>query len=130
MVTDSDDSAPEATDDSSNRRSGRVSAQKAASASSRSNRGTSSQLAMAFMSVQFLLPAKPSCKMQSPRFTQSFLPRERLVQLALVEELFFRIKRTAEDDPDLLSVCSIHAEDPQPARRSAQVEIPRLDRKP
>src|SRR5437660_134295 len=47
MVTDSDDSADVATDDSINRRSGRFSAQNAASASSRSKSGTSSQFVMA-----------------------------------------------------------------------------------
>jgi hypothetical protein len=49
IVTDSAESVARATDNSIKRKSGRLTDQNAASASSRSKSGTSSQLEMAFM---------------------------------------------------------------------------------
>ena len=56
--------------------------------------------------------------------------RQRLIHLPLIEESFFRLERPRVDDPDLLAVRPIHAEDPDAAGRHAQVEKPRLHRKP
>src|SRR5438034_1931473 len=100
MVTDSADSADVATDVSISRRSGRFSAQKAASASSLPKRGTSSHTGIAFMANPFR-----SFRLGLPlqfRATPAPLLRERLVQLTLVEELFLRIKGPGVNDPDLL----------------------------
>src|ERR1051326_1393655 len=117
IVTDSADSVALATDDSIKRKSGRLTDQNAASASSRSNSGTSSQVEIAFIAA---------CR-SSYLF---ILLRQRLVQFALIEVLFFRIKRPRINDSDLFPIRPIHTEHANPALRPAQVEKTRLDRKP
>ena len=55
---------------------------------------------------------------------------QRLVELALVKEAFFRLKRASVDDPDLLTVGSIHTEDSKAAAGHTQVKKPGLSGEP
>src|SRR5437879_13671186 len=114
IVTDSAESVALATDNSIKRKSGRLTDQNAASASSRSNSGTSSQLEMAFIAsfcpiaprrpVGLNRPAHKAFVAPVPGqlyllptvacFSAPFRPillRQHLVQLPLIEVLFFRI---------------------------------------
>src|SRR5438445_10810153 len=154
IVTDSADSVARATDNSIKRKSGRLTDQNAASASSRSNSGTSSQFEMAFMAgYRPITPCRPfglnrpalnrSSRLRRsgsgstlpaiPCFSAPFPPnllREHLVQLPLIKVLFFRIKRSRIYHPYLFPVGPINTEHSDPAHLPAQVEEPRLDRKP
>src|SRR5882724_2550856 len=155
IVTDSAESVALATDNSIKRKSGRLTDQNAASASSRSKSGTSSQLEMAFMSryrpitprrpFGFNRPSAAACQnLVAPIPVQldlavvtwlaahypPILLRQHLVQLPLIEVLFFRIERSRINHPYLFPVGPIHAKHSDPAHRPAQVEEPRLDRKP
>src|SRR6266487_1658467 len=103
MLTDSESSAPATRAASMSRRSGRFSAQKAASACSLSNRGTSSQVERVFMAGSRVA--------------------EGLVHLALVEEFFLVLERPGVDDPDGLAVGAVDAEDAGASGGSAKVEI-------
>src|SRR6266540_974836 len=103
MVTDSESSAPATRAASMSRRSGRLSAQNAASACSLSNRGTSSQVESVFMAGSRVA--------------------EGLVHLALVEELLFVLEQPGMDDPDGLAVGSVDAENAGAVGGSAEVEV-------
>src|SRR5688572_25333067 len=105
MVTDSDASEEAATQLSISRRSSRLSAQKAASASSVSKRGISFQFAIAFMGSR-------GCQV--------------LIHLPLVKVVFLRSKGTRKDDTNRLAVRAVNAENAGAARRNAYVEIARL----
>src|SRR2546422_11530738 len=58
------------------------------------------------------------------------LLRQRLVQFPLIEVLFFRIERPRINHAYLFPVGPIHTENSDSAYGPAQVEEPRLDRKP
>src|ERR1035438_9498934 len=83
MVIESDNSLPAATELSMRRTSTRVSAQKAASDSSRSKRGTSSQLEMAFIKK---------------------LLGQGLSHFSLIKKSVFRFERSGKNDAGLFAV--------------------------
>src|SRR5262245_27892608 len=105
IVTDSDNSVPAATADSIKRKSGRFSAQNADSASSLSQRGTSSQLEMVFMSAV------------SSRVAQG------LVHLALIKKLLFRLEPARVDDAHRFAVGPVDCENALAIGSHAQIEI-------
>ena len=69
-----------------------------------------------------LRPTRMCPSLQSRRLrllTANFVPalaRQRLIQFALIEELFFRVKRPGINNPNLFPIRPIHAEHPGPAR--------------
>src|SRR5262245_61785466 len=105
MVIDSETSELAATVASMRRRSRRFSAQNAASASSLSKSGTSSQFVTAFIS----------------------LAAQGLVHLSLIKKLLFRFKGTGKDDSNLLPVRPVNAENARPAGGHTQIEVTRLN---
>src|SRR5262245_27952324 len=109
METDSDSSVPEATADSMRRRSGRLSAQKAASACSLSNSGTSSQLAIVFMHANLQACRAPdtwsgmaSSAAATATVTGSGIPQG-LVHLAFVKVSLFGLERPGVNHSDGLA---------------------------
>src|SRR5277367_110252 len=105
MVTESESSLPVViTASSINRTSIRLSAQNAASASSRSKIGISSQLEMAFILVNLL--------------------RQGLVQFALVKIAFLRLEGARENHAGLFAVGAVKSEDARTIRRRAEIEKP------
>src|SRR6266550_2012318 len=137
IVTDSVASLLLATADSINRRSGRFSPQKSASASSLSKIGTSSQFAIERIIKrpqdyrppdydEFCCPLSLGLVILFPVFS----PRECLIQLALIKKSFFGLERPRVNHPNLFSIRSIHAENPDSASGHSQIEEPRLNREP
>src|SRR5258705_7832135 len=102
IVTDSDISLLTASAASINRTSTRFSIQNAASASSLSNIGTSSQLATEFM-IKIRVP-------------QLLLTIQRLIKLSLVEKPLFGLKRSRVNDPDHFPIRPINTKYANPAR--------------
>src|ERR1700722_11439326 len=122
MATDSELSLLDATADSINRKSGRYSFQKSASATSLSNRGTSSQLVKEFITAIAI----------NPNALQNSQPsmRQHLVQLPLIKKSLLRFQRTGVNHPHLLPVRPIHAEDSNSAGGHPHIKKPGLHRKP
>src|SRR5688572_1094336 len=110
IVTDSA-SPPVATAASMSRISIRFSAQNAASASSLSNIGTSSQVATAFMLVAGLSD-----------LTNSFQAPQCLVGTALIKEPLLGFERTGKNHANQLAVSAVDTEDTLPVDRDSQVE--------
>ena len=102
MVTDSDPSALPEMAVSINRRAGRFSDQKSASASSLSKIGTSSQLAKVRISQKYFGPGLSG--------------RKRLVHFSLVKKPFFRIEPPGVEDADRFPVRPINADHTEAAR--------------
>src|SRR6266404_2889910 len=154
IVTDSALSVGPATAVSINRKSGLFSAQKPASASSLSKIGISSHLAIARMllirerqfqtslAVNRVAPGAGSvltffantnrkkCRTDPDALAQSpFTSGKHLIELPLIEETLFGLKRSGMDDSDLLPVGPIHTENTSAASGHPQVKKPGLDRK-
>src|SRR6266576_1645681 len=127
IVTDSVASLLLATAACINRRSGRFSPQKSASATSLSKIGTSSQFAMERIVKsrppdydEFGCPLSRGLVVLFPVFSL----RECLVQLPLIKKSFFGLERPRVNHPNLFSISSIHAENPDSACGHAQIEEP------
>src|ERR1700677_1688957 len=107
MVTESASSPAPATEVSIRRTSMRVSAQKAASASSRSKRGTSSQFDKRFMGSL----------------------SEGLVELSLIKETFLGLEVARENDASLAAVGAIDGKNARAISGGAKIKKPCLDGK-